>query len=104
MKWITTILICCVLALTGLGLVMLYSCSMSMEIAKRAVGAKYLISQLTFCGFGLLLGATVACTDSRRLKTISPYLLIAAGFLLLLVFVPKIGYGSHGARRWIAVP
>lgn len=104
MKWITTILICCVLALTGLGLVMLYSCSMSMEIAKRAVGAKYLISQLTFCGFGLVLGAVVACTDYRRLKTISPYLLIFAAFLLLLVFAPVIGFGTKGARRWIAIP
>jgi cell division protein FtsW len=104
MKWITTILICCVLALTGLGLVMLYSCSMSMELNKRAVGARYLISQLIFCGFGLLLGAAVACTDYRRLKTISPYLLMFAGFLLLLVFAPKIGYGTKGARRWIAIP
>src|SRR5947209_4888596 len=104
MKWITTILICCVLALTGLGLVMLYSCSMSMEVKKHAVGANLLISQLTFCGFGLLLGATVACTDYRRLKTISPYVLMFAGFLLLLVFVPKIGYGANGARRWIAIP
>lgn len=104
MKWITTILICCVLALTGLGLVMLYSCSMSIEVAKKAVGAKLLISQLTFCGFGLLFGTAIACTDYRRLKTISPYLLMFAGFLLLLVFAPKIGYGSHGARRWIAVP
>lgn len=104
MKWLTTILICCVLALTGLGLVMLYSCSMNMEVGKRAVGAKYLISQLTFCGFGLLLGAAVACTDYRRLKTISPYLLMLAGFLLLLVFAPKIGFGTKGARRWIAIP
>ncbi|MGZ4964410.1 MAG: putative lipid II flippase FtsW [Limisphaerales bacterium] len=103
MKWLTTILICCVLALTGLGLVMLYSCSMSMEVRKTAVGAKLLISQLTWCAVGLALGAAIACMDYRRLKTISPYLLIVAGFLLLVVFSPY-GFGTKGARRWVAIP
>jgi cell division protein FtsW len=83
---------------------MLYSSSMNMEVGKRAVGAKYLISQLTWCAMGLLLGTAVACMDYRRLKTISPYLLMVAGFLLLLVFAPKIGFGTKGARRWIAIP
>jgi cell division protein FtsW len=104
MKWLTTILICCVLALTGLGMVMLYSSSMNMEVGKRAVGAKYLLSQLTWCAMGLALGAAVACMDYRRLKTISPYLLAFAGFMLILVFVPHIGFGTKGARRWIALP
>jgi cell division protein FtsW len=103
MKWLTTILICCVLALTGLGLVMLYSCSMSMEIAKHAVGAKLLISQLIWCVVGLGIGTIVAYIDYRKLKTISPYLLITAAFLLLVVFSP-FGYGANGARRWVAIP
>ena len=55
MKWATTILIFCVAVLVGLGLVMLYSSSMNMEMGKSAVGASYLISQLVWLFFGLVV-------------------------------------------------
>jgi cell division protein FtsW len=104
MKWATTILIFCVAVLIGLGLVMLYSSSMNMEMGKSAVGADYLLSQLVWLFFGLVGCAVAARIDYRRWKKISPWLLVVSVFLLLLVFAPVIGIGRKGAHRWIGLP
>jgi cell division protein FtsW len=104
MKWATTILIFCVAVLVGLGLVMLYSSSMNMEVGKFSVGAGYLLSQLVWLLFGLIGCVIATRVDYRRWKKISPYLLMASVFLLLLVFAPKIGIGRKGAHRWIGLP
>jgi len=104
MKWATTILIFCVAVLIGLGLVMLYSSSMNMEVGKSAVGAGYLLSQLVWLVFGLIGCVVAARIDYRRWKKISPWLLVASAFLLLLVFAPGIGIGRKGAHRWIGLP
>jgi cell division protein FtsW len=104
MKWITTILILCVAVLIGLGMVMLYSSSMNIDVGKSAVGAHYLISQLIWCGFGFIGCVAAASFDYRRLKNIAPWILGFSVLLLGLVFVPKIGVASHGAHRWIGLP
>ena len=91
MKWATTVLIFCVAVLIGLGLVMLYSSSMNMEMGKSAVGADYLLSQLVWLVFGLVGCAVAARIDYRRWKKISPWLLAGSVVLLLLVFAPVIG-------------
>ncbi|HEY3855261.1 MAG TPA: putative lipid II flippase FtsW [Verrucomicrobiae bacterium] len=107
MKWATTILIFCVAVLTGLGMVMLYSSSMNMEVGKASlgqnhpVGASYLISQLIWCGLGLIACVVIASTDYRRFKKISPWLLGATAILLILVFIPGIGVMRNGGRRWV---
>jgi cell division protein FtsW len=128
MKWATTILVFCVAVLIGLGLVMLYSASMAMEVSQKsalktagtailsvprpgptvkttvAVGADYLLSQLVWLTFGLIGCVVAARIDYRQWKKISPYLLAASVLLLLLVFAPVIGIGRKGAHRWIGLP
>jgi cell division protein FtsW len=127
MKWATTILIFCVAVLTGLGLVMLYSSSMNMEVVRKSsvktsansaaaakpsltpkqtveVGADYLLSQLVWLSFGLIGCVIAARIDYRRWKELSPYLLVVSAVLLLLVFAPVIGIGRKGAHRWIGWP
>ena len=106
LKWATTILVFCVAALLTLGMVMLYSSSMNMELGRSAVavGSSYLKSQLAWCAFGLVACAVAATMDYRLWKKTAPYLLGLTAFLLLLVFVPKIGIATHGARRWIGAP
>jgi cell division protein FtsW len=105
MKWATTILIFCVAVWNGLGLVMLYSSSMNMESGTNQAGAgpHYLLSQLSWCGFGLIGCAAAAAIDYRRLKTVAPWLLGIAVILLALVFAPKIGITRNGAHRWIGL-
>jgi cell division protein FtsW len=104
MKWATTILIFCVAVLVGLGLVMLYSASMNMEMGKSAAGAGYLLSQLVWLAFGLIGCVIAARIDYRRWKKVSPYLLVVSVFLLALVFAPVIGFKIKGAHRWIGLP
>jgi len=95
MKVAVTTLAFCVAALLALGLVMLYSSSMTQ------VGAHDLMAQLVWCviGFGLCLAATAL--DYQLLKKLAVPVFILALVLLALVFVPRIGHASHGAHRWI---
>ncbi len=72
-----------------------------MEVNRAAVGAHYLILQLVWCVLGLIGGTIAAYNDYRKLKKIAPWLLGVAAFLLLLVFVPKIGVGMEGAHKGI---
>ena len=98
MKYATTILVFCVAALLSLGLVMLYSSSMSQS------GAAYPVAQVIWCGLGLLAAGGVACVDYRHLKKISLPLFLLAIALLVLVLVPSsVSVKAGGARRWLNI-
>src|SRR6266536_3852419 len=97
MKYVTTILVFCVAALLSLGLVMLYSSSMS------PTGASYPAAQVIWCGLGLIVAGIVACVDYRHLKKISIPLFLVALVLLSAVLVPGIGLKRGGARRWFEI-
>jgi cell division protein FtsW len=84
----------CVAALLALGLVMLYSSSVTQ------VGGHYLMMQLIWCAFGFTLCVTATALDYQLLKKIAAPIFILALLLLLLVLVPHIGRKINGARRW----
>ena len=92
MKVAVTVLTFCVAALLALGMVMLYSSSMTQA------GAHVLIMQLIWCALGLGLCVTAAWADYRWLKKINWPLLAFA--VLLLVAVLFAGRRINGARRW----
>jgi cell division protein FtsW len=95
MKAAITTLVFSVAALLALGLVMLYSSSMTQ------VGAGYLIKQLVWCGLGLVACVTMAMVDYVTLrKLVWP---IVGATVLLLVLVLIVGRNINGASRWIAV-
>jgi cell division protein FtsW len=94
MKVAVTVLTSCVAALLALGMVMLYSSSMTQ------VGAHYLLMQLLWCALGLGLCVTAAALDYRLLKRAAWPLFGLAVILLVLVLVPQIGRRINGARRW----
>jgi len=95
MKWVTTILVFCVCALFGVGIVMLYSASTTQD------GTDYLLRQLVWGGAGVVGCVILACLDYRKLKTPSPYLLAAAVVLLILVFIPHVGIYRGGSHRLV---
>jgi len=98
MKFATTILVFCVAALLSLGLVMLYSSSMSQP------GANYPVAQVIWCGLGLVAAGLVACLDYRYLKKITLTLFLVAIALLVVVLVPsRVSVKAGGARRWLTV-
>jgi cell division protein FtsW len=94
MKVAVTILAFCVTSLLALGLVMLYSSSMTQ------VGAHYLMMQLIWCVFGFGLCVAAAALDYQLFKKYAWPLFTIAVLLLLLVLVPHVGRKINGARRW----
>jgi len=90
-----------VAALVGIGLVMVFSASSATAYAQHGDIAYYLKRQLVWLAIGLAGAYALYRLDYRRLRGIAPYLLIAAVIGLLLVFVPHVGLGVNGGRRWI---
>lgn len=86
----------CVAALLALGLVMLYSASMTQQ------GERFLIKQSIFAAIGLVACFTAAAIDYRWLrKLVWPGLVIAC---VLLLFAAVKGREVNGAKRWIELP
>jgi len=90
-----TTLVFCVAALLAVGLVMLYSSSMTQ------VGAGYLIKQLVWCALGLVACVTMAMLDYDALRKMIWPIVGATVLLLLLVLV--FGRNVNGASRWLAL-
>ncbi|HVU28232.1 MAG TPA: putative lipid II flippase FtsW [Verrucomicrobiae bacterium] len=95
MRVAVTVLAFCVAALIALGLVMLYSSSMTQ------VGAHDLITQLVWCAAGFLWCVTLTALDYQLFKKLVWPVYLLALISLASVFVPHIGHASHGAHRWI---
>ena len=101
MKVAVTTLAVCVAALLTLGLVMLYSSSMTQ------VGPHYLIMQMIWCTLGLALCVATTLTDYRLMKKIVWPLFGVAVVLLILVLLPLphgITKKVNGAHRWFILP
>ena len=94
MKTAVTTLAFCVIALLTLGMVMLYSSSMSQ------VGSHYLIMQLIWCALGLGACVTATCLDYQLLKKFAVPIYVVAVIALALVLEPHLGRKINGARRW----
>ena len=95
MKVAVTLLVFCVAALLALGMVMLYSSSMTQ------VGAHYLVMQLIWCGLGILSCVIATSVDYALLRKFAWPLLAIAVVLLGLVLIPQVGLKINGARRWL---
>ncbi len=60
-----------------------------------------LIKQLVFGIVGVGIAFFFYRSGYQNVVNKSPYLLMISTFLLILVFIPKIGLQLHGAKRWI---
>ena len=96
MKVAVTTLVFCVASLLALGLVMLYSASMTQ------VGAHYLMMQLIWCVIGFALCVTAVSLDYQLLKKYAWPVFIVALILLALVLEKHLGTVRGHARRWFS--
>jgi cell division protein FtsW len=95
--WITLILL-------GLGLVMVYSASIAIAEADKAVGHQstyYLVRQSVFIVIGLAVGFISFQVPISAWQKMSPYLFL--GGLLLLVLVLVVGRNVNGSQRWLSL-
>ncbi len=92
-----------VVALLGLGVVMVGSASMG--IAERQLGQPfyYLTRQLIYISLGLLVAVTVINIDLERWHRSGGLLMIASVFMLLLVLIPGLGREVNGSVRWLSL-
>lgn len=94
MRQVATLLVFSVAALVALGMVILYSASMSEQ------GMRMLIRQGQWLGLGIIAATIVAMVDYRILRKNAWLILAFTTVLLALVLVPEIGHKVGGARRW----
>jgi len=95
------ILLFVVVALMGIGLVMVYSASSVTSLAKMSDGLYFFKRQLLWVVIGLLSMIVFSNIDYRNLEKFAIPLLGIAVFFLILIFVPGISRDVGGARRWI---
>ncbi|MBX9675881.1 MAG: putative lipid II flippase FtsW [Methylotenera sp.] len=97
--WVTLILL-------GLGLVMVYSASIAIAEADKAVGHQstyYLIRQSIFIVLGLMVGAVSFQIPVAWWQKMAPYLFLLGLFLLVLVLIPGVGRNVNGSQRWLSL-
>jgi cell division protein FtsW len=97
-------LLLAVMALTAIGIVMVYSSSSVRSYFSSADPAAQGLEQLVWAGIGLT-GLVVAMRlDFRHLRYLAiPFYVITLA-LLVAVLVPGIGSEINGSRRWIVIP
>jgi cell division protein FtsW len=95
------LLILVTLALVAFGLVMVYSATSASATVGGNDPGYYLKRQGIYAALGIVLMVVAQRWDYRRLRTLSPVLVLAC--LGLLVAVLVIGPSINGARRWISV-
>jgi cell division protein FtsW len=97
--WVTLILL-------GLGLVMVYSASIAIAEADKALGHQsvyYLIRQSIFIVLGLMVGAVSFQIPVAWWQKMAPYLFLLGLFLLMLVLIPGVGRNVNGSQRWLSL-
>ena len=96
-------LIIAVLALMGIGLVMVASSSIS--IATRGLGdpLHYFWRQSVYVALGLLMMLAATRIPLQVWRKSSPVLLGIGALMLLLVFVPGLGREVNGSMRWLSL-
>lgn len=98
------ILLLLFLALTGIGLVQVFSTSFIFATESHSDGMFFLKKQLMYSllAFGALF--TCAYIPWKWFEKLAPLLWFAGFCLLLATFVPGVGVKAGGATRWIGLP
>jgi cell division protein FtsW len=97
--WVTFILL-------GLGLVMVYSASIAIAEADKALGHQstyYLVRQAIFIVISVSAGFVAFNVPIAWWQKMAPYLFLLGLALLVLVLIPGIGRVVGGSRRWLSL-
>jgi cell division protein FtsW len=89
-------------ALVVVGLILLSSASSVVSFQKFGDSYYYLMHQIWFgLAPGVVLYLILSKVNYQRLKPWAPLALALSVVLLLLVFIPGVGFAHGGARRWL---
>ncbi len=90
-----------VVALTALGLVLVYSASSVYAQNKFGDAELFLRAQLRALAIGTVVCLVLMRTPTEWLRTNALKIFLVCTFLCLLVLIPGIGHVAGGARRWL---
>ncbi len=94
------------LLLFAIGLVMVYSASITMAEVSSHTGYRpwyFLARHALFVGIGLVAAFVAFQVPMKAWQRLAPYLFIGGALLLVLVLVPGIGRSVNGSRRWLSL-
>jgi cell division protein FtsW len=97
-------LLLAVMALTALGIVMVYSSSSVRSYFSSADPAAQGLEQLVWAGIGLCGLLVASRIDFRHLRYLAIPFYVITLLLLIAVLIPGIGSEINGSRRWIVLP
>jgi rod shape determining protein RodA len=96
---VDAILVVCVLALAGLGLVMVYSATRG---AEPPYDQSFVVRQALFVAIGLVAMGVVALFDYRRIRDWA-WVPFGASIVMLLAVISPLGSNIKGSQRWFSV-
>lgn len=86
------------------GVFIFYSAALGFASRQNLEYSSLIFNQLIIGLFaGTLVAFVLFSIKYKFLKRIAPWIFVASIFSLFLVFVPGLGYGYNGARRWIDI-
>ena len=97
-------LLLAVMALTAIGIVMVYSASSVRSYFNSADPAAQGLEQIVWAAIGLVGLLVASRIDFRHLRYLAIPIFVITIVLLAAVLVPGIGSEINGSRRWIVVP
>ncbi|MDH4184245.1 MAG: putative lipid II flippase FtsW [Nitrospinota bacterium] len=93
----------CAVALTAIGIVMIFSSSAVIAAQKHGDPYFFLKRQGMWAGVGVIAMLVMMTIDYRSLAKLAYPLYFSAAFMLAAVLVPGVGRTVNGATRWISV-
>ena len=96
------VLVLTALALTGIGLVAIYSAKLQALTSQELATTFYVSRQLLALMIGVIAMVVAALIDYRHLRTYAPVLFGLVLVLLVLVLTP-LGTEINGSQRWIVI-
>ncbi len=100
------VLVWTALLLLLIGLVMVYSASITVAEAGKAFKHQptyFLVRQALYICIGILCACVAFQIPTRTWQELAPWLFMLGVVLLLLVFLPGISRPINGARRWLSL-
>jgi cell division protein FtsW len=97
-------LLLAVIALTAIGIVMVYSASSVRSYFSNADPAAQGMEQIVWAAIGLVGLLVASRIDFRHLRYLAIPIFVITLALLVAVLIPGIGSEINGSRRWIVIP
>ena len=100
---VDTVLLTVAAALVLLGVVMVYSASITLADSPRykVTPTHFLVRHLFAIGVATLAAVAAFSVPMARWQRLAPWAFVLAFVLLVVVLIPGVGTGALGARRWI---